>query len=113
MPDQRSSKAPLKLSCYAQRQERSPVPSNIAVIVAAHNAERTIQKAVDSVLSGTQICDVFVVDDASRTPVAEILGNLGDRVHVMRLPQNGGPAAARNAALTSILRQSYKYVAIM
>jgi len=89
------------------------VPSDTAVIVAAYNAERTIRHAVESVLDGTLDCDVIVVDDASRMPVADALGSLASRVQIIRLDQNGGPAAARNAALVRILLGPYKYAAIM
>ena len=89
------------------------MPTDTAVIVAAYNAERTIRQAVESVLSGTLACDIFVVDDASRIPAADALGPLAARVTIIRLDQNRGPAAARNAALARILAGAYKYAAIM
>jgi GT2 family glycosyltransferase len=89
------------------------VPTDTAVIVAAYNAERTIHQAVESVLAGTLACDIFVVDDASRIPAADALGPLAARVTIIRLDQNLGPAAARNAALARILAGGYKYAAIM
>lgn len=89
------------------------MPSDIAVIVAAYNAERTICEAVESVLNGTKPCDVFVVDDASRIPAAQALGPLAERVTVIRLEKNRGPAGARNVAFARILAGGYKYAAIM
>jgi glycosyltransferase involved in cell wall biosynthesis len=89
------------------------VPSDIAVIMAAHNAERTIRHAVESVLDGTLPCDVFIADDASRIPVTAALGPLAERVTVIRLDKNVGPGGARNAALARVLASDYKYIAIM
>jgi glycosyltransferase involved in cell wall biosynthesis len=89
------------------------VPSDTAVIMAAHNAERTIRHAVESVLDGTQPCDVFIADDASRIPVTDALGPLTERVTVIRLDRNVGPGGARNAALARALAGDYKYIAIM
>jgi glycosyltransferase involved in cell wall biosynthesis len=81
--------------------------------MAAHNAERTIRHAVESVLDGTLPCDVFIADDASRIPVTDALGPLAERVTVIRLDKNVGPGGARNAALAGVLAGNYKYVAIM
>jgi glycosyltransferase involved in cell wall biosynthesis len=89
------------------------VPSDTAVIMAAHNAERTIRHAVESVLDGTLPCDVFVADDASRMPVAEALGPLAARINIIRLEKNVGPGGARNAALKKVLAAGYRYVAIL
>jgi glycosyltransferase involved in cell wall biosynthesis len=89
------------------------VPSDIAVIMAAHNAERTIRHAVESILDGTLACDVFIVDDASRIPVTDVLAPLADRITIIRLDVNRGPAAARNGALARVLAAKYKYAAIM
>ncbi|HVG52768.1 MAG TPA: glycosyltransferase family 2 protein [Xanthobacteraceae bacterium] len=89
------------------------MPSDTAVVMAAHNAERTIRQAVVSVLDGTQPCDIFIVDDASRIPVTVALSSLAHRVTVIRLDENVGPGGARNAALKRILAADYKYVAIM
>jgi len=89
------------------------VPSDTAVIMAAHNAERTIRHAVESVLDGTLPCDVFIADDASRIPVAAALGPLAEHVTVIRLEKNVGPGGARNAALKRVLAADYKYIAVM
>lgn len=86
--------------------------SKLAVLVAAYNAEHTVRQAVESVLSGTQACDVFVVDDASSIPVSDLL-DADPRVQVIRQKRNRGPAVARNVGLSKILSQDYDYVAIM
>lgn len=87
--------------------------SKVAVVVAAHNAERTIVAAVESVLSSPVGCRVFVVDDCSKKPVADCLRQFSDRVEVIRLDKNVGPAEARNVALRKILDADFDYVAIM
>jgi len=48
----------------------------VAVLAAAYNAEKTLRAAVNSILGSTIRCDLYVVDDCSRVPVAECLGAL-------------------------------------
>ncbi len=85
----------------------------VAVVVAAFNAEKTITAAVASVIANSVPLHVFVVDDGSRTPVAECLQRFSRDVTILRLDGNVGPAAARNVALRRILDEGFKYVAIM
>lgn len=85
----------------------------VAVVVAAFNAESTVVQAVESVLFGTMPCHVYVVDDYSRIPVESCLRHLADRITILRLDENRGPAAARNVALKLVLKAGFKYVAIM
>lgn len=89
------------------------MPSEPAVLMAAHNADRTIRQAVSSLLSGTCPCHIVVVDDCSRVPVETVLGPPSERVEVIRLEKNAGPAGARNAGLAHILGKKYEYVAVM
>jgi glycosyltransferase involved in cell wall biosynthesis len=84
----------------------------VAVLVAAHDAEKTLRQAVESVLVGSMPCRVFVVDDGSRIPVTRVLGTYGGRVEITRLDDNRGAAAARNAGLAQILARDFDYVAI-
>lgn len=83
-----------------------------AVLIAAYNAEKTIRQAVESVLSGSLDCDVYIVDDCSTRPVKDALESY-DNVEVIRLEHNRGPAVARNVGLSRILAKDYDYVAIM
>jgi GT2 family glycosyltransferase len=73
----------------------------IVVVVPAHDAQRTLAACVESALSGTRApTAVVVVDDASsdHTPkVALTLAQTHPAVRVVQLPQNRGPASARNA----------------
>lgn len=86
---------------------------NVAVVIAAYNAEDTIVSAVESVLEGTLPCSVYIVDDHSTVPVEESLRHLTGRVQITRLDHNVGPAAARNIAMTKVIEAGFKYVAIM
>jgi glycosyltransferase involved in cell wall biosynthesis len=86
--------------------------AEVAVLMAAYNAETTLCAAVDSILANTVPCDLFVVDDCSRIPVEEVLGSRPG-VTVIRLPRNAGLAAALNVGLRHILPLKYKYVARM
>jgi succinoglycan biosynthesis protein ExoO len=78
-------------------------PVRVSIIIAAYDAAATIARAVESVLDQS-IADleVLVADDASIDDTAGIVGRLAQadpRVRLIRLGRNGGPAAARNAAL--------------
>jgi glycosyltransferase involved in cell wall biosynthesis len=86
--------------------------AEIAVLMAAYNADQTLRQAVESVLASTAACRVFLIDDCSRVPVAELLGPM-DRVEVIRLEHNQGLAAALNVGLKRILALNYKYIARM
>jgi glycosyltransferase involved in cell wall biosynthesis len=86
--------------------------AEVAVLMAAYNAEETLRAAVDSILASTVPCDLVIVDDCSRVPVAQVIGERAN-VTIIRLPRNGGLAAALNAGLAHILPRDYKYVARM
>src|ERR1700752_1761877 len=87
--------------------------SDVAVVIAAYNAEATIVAAVESVLAGTMPWSVYIVDDHSTIPVEECLRRFAGRVHITRLERNAGPAAARNIAMAQVIDAGFKYVAIM
>lgn len=88
------------------------MPAEIAVLMAAYNADQTLRQAVESVLAGTANCRLFLVDDCSRVPVAELLGPM-DRLEIIRLEKNMGLATALNRGLEHILARGYKYIARM
>lgn len=74
---------------------------DVSVIVAAWNAAQTITRAVTSALmqSGVSV-EVIVADDASTDDTGSVVSAIGDpRIRYLRMPVNGGPAAARNAAI--------------
>ena len=73
------------------------------VIIAAWNREDTIGRAVASALAEPEVLSVVVVDDGSKDETAKRARWADDgsnRLTVLQLPKNGGPAAARNAALS-------------
>ncbi len=86
--------------------------AEIAVLMPAYNADKTIRSAVDGILASTVPCDFYIVDDCSRIPVAERLGEM-QGVEIIRLQQNHGLAAALNVGLQRILPLGYEYVARM
>lgn len=71
--------------------------------MAAWQAEETLEASVASALAQRDVAlEVIVVDDASRDgtlALAQRLAAADPRVRALGLAQNGGPAAARNAAL--------------
>ncbi len=82
--------------------ERAPV----SVIIPCFNCSGTIERAVSSVLRQTLLpSEVFLVDDASTdggatakklVEIKELFGH-SMRMEIIRLKNNSGPAAARNA----------------
>ena len=76
----------------------------VSVVMANCNGERHLADALRSVLmqSLTEI-EVLFVDDASwdrSVTIAEAMAQQDPRLKILRLTTNGGPAAARNLALT-------------
>lgn len=75
----------------------------VTVIMPAHNAERTIELAVGSLLNQTwQNLQIIVVDDASTDGTlqkAKDLAKRDPRVEVLRSPFNVGPYVCRNLAV--------------
>lgn len=76
--------------------------ADVTVIIAAHNASKTIARAVKSALAEPEVAEVIVVDDASTDStlaVVEALGIASGRLKTLRLDLNRGPSFARNRAL--------------
>lgn len=77
----------------------SPV---VSVVVPTYNRERTIRRAITSVLSQTGVAlELIVVDDASTDNTVRLIEDLleDDRVRLVRNPKTAGGAAARNRGL--------------
>ena len=70
----------------------------ISVIIPTYNREKTILRALQSVLKQTYTnLEVLVVDDGSTDKTAELVKNVADnRVRYITLEQNGGASNARN-----------------
>lgn len=73
---------------------------SVSVVIAAFNAEATIERAVGSVLRQTcPASEVIVIDDASTDATRSIVQRLAAAHPCVRLivsERNGGPARARN-----------------
>lgn len=85
---------------------------DVSVIVAAYNVGRYLEQAVRSALEQQDVTvEVIVVDDASTDNTWQVLETLkNERLITMRLPQNGGPGVARNAA---IAKASGTWIAVL
>ena len=76
-------------------------PMKITAIIPAYNAERTITRAVSSVLNQTRPADeVIVVDDGSSDGTVDVIRSFGDKVILIQ-QQNAGASAARNAGINA------------
>jgi succinoglycan biosynthesis protein ExoU len=76
----------------------------IAVVIAAYNAERTLERAIASALAQPETAEVCVVDDASRdgtAAAAQSYAARDPRVTLIRRSINQGPSPARNAAVAA------------
>jgi succinoglycan biosynthesis protein ExoO len=77
----------------------------VSIIVAVLNGEETIRKAIESAQNQTvRDIEIVVVDDGSTDGTGNVVTEMADddlRIKYIRLPQNGGVGAARNAALAA------------
>jgi glycogen synthase len=82
-----------------------PPPSDaaplISVLMAARDADDTIRGSVESVLAqAEERLELIVIDDGSRVPLAELLGDVRDaRLSILRHSRSRGVQAARNTGL--------------
>lgn len=75
----------------------------VSVIIPAYNAERFIQKTLESVVNQTyHNIEVLVVDDGSQDKTAEIVKSIAqqDSRVILLQQENTGVAAARNLAIS-------------
>jgi len=73
----------------------------ISIIIPVYNRSKTIQRAIDSVLSQTlDNFDLIIVDDCSTDNSMEIVDSYQDpRIRKFTLNKNSGAAAARNEGI--------------
>ena len=90
----------------AKKEGSAPL---VSVILAAFQAEATINTAVSSILSQSwRNLELIVVDDASPDRTASIVAQVAKRdprVKLINLPQNAGAYQARNIALEHVQGQ--------
>lgn len=77
---------------------------SISIIIPAYNAEKTIERCLNSVLAQEEIKnikEVLVVDDGSKDNTVEIVKSFETRFSVVKLIQkvNGGVSSARNEGI--------------
>ena len=86
----------------------------VSIIIAAHNEERNIKRAIYSAINQTyRNLEIIVVDDASTDntfQIARRISEKDERILVLRNPRNLGPAYSRNIGLKYA---SGKYVGIL
>jgi len=77
----------------------------VSVVIPAYNAERYIGAACRSLADQTLGCfEAIIVDDCSTDQTAQIVEQVCEadrRFKLIRLPSNGGPGTARNAAIAA------------
>lgn len=78
-----------------------------SVVVPAYNAAKTIVAAIECCLKQTRPPEeIIVVNDGSTDDTVAILqSHFANRVNLIFLPQNSGPAAARNAGIAAASSQ--------
>lgn len=75
---------------------------SVSVIIAAYNAQNTIEKAIKSALEQPEVIEVLVVDDASTDRTLEIAAGSDDasgRLKIITNRPNAGPGACRRLAV--------------
>lgn len=86
----------------------------VSVVMPVYNAAATVRAAVESVLAQTHVSlELLAVDDGSSDDSWRMLERFAEadaRVRALRMPVNGGVAAARNLALDTAVGQ---YVAFL
>jgi glycosyltransferase involved in cell wall biosynthesis len=89
----------------------APIPATpeVTVVIAAYNAEKSIQQTLDSVAAQSlENLELIVVDDGSTDGTPDILGAFADRRFVALRQDNEGVSAARNAGL-AVARAPYVF----
>ncbi len=82
---------------------REPYENLVSIVTPAWRAARFIGETIRSVQAQDhRHWEMLVVDDCSRDDTVAVVSSFADRdprIRLIRQPANGGPAAARNAAL--------------
>lgn len=84
--------------------------ARIAVLMPAYKAEKTIQKALDSLKANAEPHDVIVVDDGSPVLLRDVLPPQPN-ITILRPDHNLGVTGATNFGLRYILDRSYEFIA--
>lgn len=84
--------------------------AKIAVLIAAHNAERHLAATVINVMQSDIPVHLFLVDDASKIPVSDYI-QADSRITLLRSNQNIGLARALNLGLAEIFKHDLDFIA--
>ena len=72
----------------------------VSVIVPAYNAEKTIEKCLDSLLNQTlKSIEIIVINDCSKDNTLKILKKYKSKIKLLDNKKNLGPAGSRNRGL--------------
>ena len=72
----------------------------VSVIVPAYNAEKTIEKCIDSLLNQTlKNIEIIVINDCSKDNTLKILKKYKNKIKLLDNKKNLGPAGSRNKGL--------------
>ena len=73
----------------------------ISVIVPFYNSEKHLSKCILSIIEqdNKSKFEIIMVDDGSTDHSLDIIKNFDNNIKVFSLPENCGPAAARNLGL--------------
>ncbi len=72
---------------------------SVSAVIPAYNAEATIERAINSILTQTRpVHEIIVVDDGSIDATAEIIKQFGSKVKYI-LQENAGASVARNTGV--------------
>jgi len=78
----------------------TPSAPLVSVVIPTYNSARWLPLALESVWAQTyRPFEVIVIDDGSTDDTLDILEGYGARLRFMRLGENRGPSAARNAGV--------------
>jgi len=78
-----------------------------SVVIPVYNRSALLQRAITSVINQTyQNFELIVADDASEEDIKKIVSSFNDeRIKYVRLPENKGNAAARNAGVRASMNE--------
>jgi len=85
------------------RENSTPDPSRVSIVISNYNYERYVAAAIESALAQThRNCEIIVVDDGSTDNSRATIARYGDdpRVRII-LQDNGGQAAAMNVGFAA------------
>ena len=83
---------------------------NLGVVIPAYNAEKTIKRCLDSVLSNRNVVKVIIVDDGSSDKTQSIVLKFAEedtRVQIIT-GKNNGPSFARCIGLKNLVNGGVK-----